>query len=270
MGRDKKKRQKLAAVQNESIDMEDGSTAIDSDDELDNLVQASERKVERHAAAAAAASSTDNSSNLKKKKKKPRWKNRKSVFVNQIPYAATVGDITKHFAKCAAQFEVRQVMDRKSGKFRGVAFIDFESDEGLQSALAMDQSSMTVDGSERLLNVREAVAKGEGKTLTPVQAANKVKVTASRATIEQFVATAVTGANVQASDFDERAMDFLCTVPEDVAQMAIGEFQTLDMTAIQNRWEHKVCCLCCSATNSNIFCYMYAGVPSLWAYLNDG
>lgn len=234
------KKNRAASITAEAVRETDA--AVDA--ELEELVGSAARKLTSNAAAVAAAEDEPGPPNQKQKKqKKPRWRDRKSVFVNQIPYTATMEEITNHFAGCcasASDLEVRQVMNRKTKKFKGICFIDFKNDEALQKALALDQSSFayadeSTEGA-RIVNVRVATDKKDGeKDLTPRQALQKAKVDTSRANIEALVAQAVAAGKLQQSDIDERAVDFLCSVPEDIASTAIAEFGSLDLAPVKNR-----------------------------------
>eukprot|EP01052_Picozoa_sp_SAG31_P011543 SAG31_NODE_655_length_13127_cov_20.616058_13_plen_248_part_00 len=116
--------------------------------------------------------------------------------------------------------------------------------QALQKALALDQSRFVCgnDTAEegRIINVRAAATKTDGdKELTPRQAAQKVKTEAkteaSRAKVEALVKNAVGTGALRQSDIDSRAIDFLCSVSEEVAVTAIQDFSSLDLSSVQNR-----------------------------------
>jgi hypothetical protein len=128
-------------AQSEGVDGEDddgGDEPLQLDDELEELAQAAERKAAQGVAARAGEAQQQEAPGPRqpagsagakgKKQKKPRWKNRKTAFVNQLPYTATVEQVVAHFAEGSGvpptQLEVRLVTHRKTGAFRGIAFID--------------------------------------------------------------------------------------------------------------------------------------------------
>jgi RNA recognition motif-containing protein len=59
------------------------------------------------------------------------------LFVGNIPYAYTEQDITDLFADCGRISYVRMMMDRKTNRFRGFAFIKMETEAGERAALAL-------------------------------------------------------------------------------------------------------------------------------------
>ena len=210
------------------------------DAELDQLILSAAEKAEAAAeeppadeAAAPAAAAK------KKKKKKARWKNRKAVFVNQLPYSATQEQIAAHFGSCAAvaDMEVRLVMNRKNGKFRGIAFIDLPTTEAVDKALALDQSEFTNDDAQRTINVRKSVDKNDegGRQLTARQQQKAAAAEASAENIEKMIAAALTAGTLLESDFDTRVRDFLLNVPEATAALAIEEFAAVDKSTVNNR-----------------------------------
>ena len=224
-----------AAAAAEEAEDDDAESTVDL--ELEALVGSAARKL------TSAPAGGEQKLQQPKKKKKMRWKDRKSIFVNQIPYTATHEEIVAHFAGCASEgdFEVRQVLHRKTKAFRGICFIDFKNEEALQSALALDQSSFSYedekDKGARVINIRLATDKKEGaeKDLTDRQVMKKTKTETSRATVEALVAKAVAAGSLQQTDIDERALDFLCSVGEEMATTAIDEFGSLDLSAVKNR-----------------------------------
>ena len=208
--------------------------ALQLDNELEALAQAAERKVhvEREINAASAGERANPA-----KQKKSRWKNRKTAFVNQLPYSATAEQIASHFAHCGAavEMQVRPVINRKTKTFRGIAFLDFANDSALQKALAMNQSTFTNGAEERQINVTEATNKNDDKNLTAAQE-NKFSMSKdSIAKVEALVAAEVATGTLREDDFDHRAKDFLHSVPEAVALNAVREFAALDLSTVNNR-----------------------------------
>eukprot|EP00192_Tetraselmis_astigmatica_P010343 CAMPEP_0117672452 /NCGR_PEP_ID=MMETSP0804-20121206/13912_1 /TAXON_ID=1074897 /ORGANISM="Tetraselmis astigmatica, Strain CCMP880" /LENGTH=815 /DNA_ID=CAMNT_0005481055 /DNA_START=71 /DNA_END=2519 /DNA_ORIENTATION=- len=60
------------------------------------------------------------------------------AFVNQLPKFIKAVAVTKFFASCPGLKDVRMPLDHMTGKPRGLAYIEFESQEGLDAAMAMD------------------------------------------------------------------------------------------------------------------------------------
>ena len=59
------------------------------------------------------------------------------LFVGNIPYRYTEQDITDLFADHGRVSYVRMMMDRKTNRFRGFAFIKMETEAGERAALAL-------------------------------------------------------------------------------------------------------------------------------------
>lgn len=213
----------------------------DSDDEMEKLIAEAADKVTKGDEKGRSASTGDIvASNEKlKKKKKMRWKDRRSIFINQLPYSATEEQILTHFSSCSAteDMEVRRVMNKKNGKFRGIAFIDVRTEEAQTKALALDQSEFKNAECERTINVRKAVDKGNenAKELTARQAQKRKAAETSAVNIEKLLSQAVADGSALESDFDDRSRDFLKTVPETIATAAIEDFCALDKTKVNNR-----------------------------------
>ena len=223
---------------NESEQSESEQTdASESDDEMEKLIAQAADKV---------ATVDDDAASIKhaKKKKKMRWKERKSIFVNQLPYSATDAQIRAHFSSCAAadDMEVRRVINKKNGKFRGIAFIDVKTEEAREKALALDQSEFSNAEGERTINVRRAVEKGNESDLelTARQAQKRKAAQASAENVETLLNQAVASGSAISSDFDDRSRDFLKTVPEAIATAAIEDFCALDKTKVNNRYADPV------------------------------
>ena len=90
-----------------------------------------------------------------------------TLWVNQLPFAATKAEIAAHFASAAGADgaaallpSVRVIM--KDGKFNGTAFIDMQDWASVDRGLSLHHSTFkTADGSSRKINVREAVQKNQ-------------------------------------------------------------------------------------------------------------
>ena len=85
-----------------------------------------------------------------------------TLFVNQVPYAATRAEIAAHFAPMAGvdavQLEPSVRMVMRNGSFGGTAFVDMPSVEAMQAGVeALDQSVLL----GRTINVRSALTRDQ-------------------------------------------------------------------------------------------------------------
>ena len=77
----------------------------------------------------------------------------KNLFVGGISYNTTDETLANHFAQAGKVASAKVIMDRFTGKSRGFAFVEFESDE------EADRAIQTLDNSEldgRTIRVNEA------------------------------------------------------------------------------------------------------------------
>src|ERR1700740_1452484 len=83
----------------------------------------------------------------------------KSLFVGNMSFQTTEGELGQRFAPCGQVTRVHMAMDRETGRARGFAFVEMPNDA--EAAAAMT----ALDGKEvggRNLKVNEARPKGEG------------------------------------------------------------------------------------------------------------
>lgn len=64
-----------------------------------------------------------------------------SIYVGQVDYNATPEDLVKHFAPCGKLQRVTINCDKFSGRPKGFAYIEFETEAGVQNALKLDGST---------------------------------------------------------------------------------------------------------------------------------
>jgi len=57
------------------------------------------------------------------------------VYIGNIPWGATVDEITDHFSQCGNVINVRIPTNRETGQTRGFAFVTFDTDAGAQKAV---------------------------------------------------------------------------------------------------------------------------------------
>ena len=229
---------------------DDDDAALQLDDELEQLAQAAEVAVLNRVAKApddevaagvgssrATEGDREAGKGKKEKRKKMRWKNRKTAFVNQLPYSATEEQVTAHFGGIAApsEMEVRMVTNRKTNKFRGIAFVDLCSTEALEKALALNQSTFTNADGERQINVTEAHSRDDDKKLTKAQKNKREMSKEGTAEVDALISREVAAGTVKQDDFDYRALDFLHSAPHAVALQAVADFVALDKSTVKNR-----------------------------------
>lgn len=58
------------------------------------------------------------------------------LYVGNLPFHATESLLTERFAECGGVVSVSVVMDRETGRSRGFAFVQMESDVAAQKAIA--------------------------------------------------------------------------------------------------------------------------------------
>ena len=81
------------------------------------------------------------------------------LFIGNLPYTATEEDIRSHFATVAPPTQVVRPLDRETGRARGFAFVEMQSDELAQTAI-QKLNETELDG--RKLAVNEARPKPAG------------------------------------------------------------------------------------------------------------
>jgi RNA recognition motif-containing protein len=81
----------------------------------------------------------------------------KKLYVGNLPFDTNEEDLRELFEQHGPTASVRVILDRDTGRSRGFAFVEFESDANAQSAL------QALDGKDlggRALRVNEAQDKG--------------------------------------------------------------------------------------------------------------
>jgi len=83
----------------------------------------------------------------------------KKLYVGNLPFETTEAELREMFEQHGPTVSVRVIMDRETGRSRGFAFVEFESDANAESALqALDGKDM----GGRALRVNEAQDKQRG------------------------------------------------------------------------------------------------------------
>lgn len=78
--------------------------------------------------------------------------NPKKLFVGNLPYSATEQDITDLFAQHGTIVSVKLVIDRMSGRSRGIAFVEYE-EEAMATAAIEALNGYEMDGRAIIVNV---------------------------------------------------------------------------------------------------------------------
>lgn len=83
-----------------------------------------------------------------------------SAFVGNLSFKATENSIRQHFSKCGGISDIRIAKDRDTGKMKGFAHVDFESNDALQNAIKMN--GQQCDGRELKVDASTPKAGGSG------------------------------------------------------------------------------------------------------------
>jgi len=78
--------------------------------------------------------------------------NPKKLFIGNLPYTATEGDISALLSPYGELVEVRLIIDKMSGRSRGIAFAEFATEESANQAVEALQN-YEMDGRAIIVNV---------------------------------------------------------------------------------------------------------------------
>ena len=184
-----------------------------------------------------------------------------TLFVGQLPYSASATDIKRHLKAggVGGKIAVRLLTRRDGGGSRGLAFVELASEADVHTALRLHRSPM--DG--RRINVERTVGGGGSKAesrRTKLSELRKVQGNQMRRQVEQMIQAILPEASggegggedaaadeaggeggyggsapVCRADVDDRVLEFLQTVPVDIADGALREAKALGMGGIRNR-----------------------------------
>ncbi len=79
----------------------------------------------------------------------------KSIYVGNISFSSTEDDIRNAFAQYGEVFNVKFIMDRETGRFRGFGFVEMDDSAALEAIQALNGK----DVGGRALKVNEAQAR---------------------------------------------------------------------------------------------------------------
>jgi RNA recognition motif-containing protein len=85
---------------------------------------------------------------------------RKRLYIGNINYKATEGDLAQHFSQAGEVVSARLIFDRVTGRMRGFGFVEMASDGDAVRAVEMFNKKTFMD---RELVIHEARPKNEGR-----------------------------------------------------------------------------------------------------------
>ena len=179
-----------------------------------------------------------------------------TLFVGQLPYSATGDDIKAHFKRGGINgaISVRLLTRRDGGGSKGMAFVELASESDVHTALRLHHSPM--DG--RRINVERTVGGGKNAETRKAKLDDLRQMQGSqmKRQVEEMVKSILPEADAEAAeigevtkedaewgvrkpvcrgDVDERVLEFLQTVPTDVAESVLHEAKDIGMGGIKNR-----------------------------------
>lgn len=78
--------------------------------------------------------------------------NPKKLFVGNLPYSASEGQLRELFSPHGEIVDLKIITDRNTGQSKGIAFIEFSSEEEAQTAIkAVNETEL--DGRKLMVNV---------------------------------------------------------------------------------------------------------------------
>ncbi|KAF2192605.1 hypothetical protein K469DRAFT_654296 [Zopfia rhizophila CBS 207.26] len=121
-----------------------------------------EAKEERTVEANGVDTSPEEDLNGEEKEYVPAEKNgRFIVFVGNLPFSATKEDIQKHFSSVSPT-EIRLMTDKKSGKSRGFAFVEFDRYDHMKTCLKLYHHTAMQEGTEKGRKINVELTAGGG------------------------------------------------------------------------------------------------------------
>lgn len=64
-----------------------------------------------------------------------------SIYVGQVEYSSTPEELCTHFEPCGTVERVTIVCDKFSGRPKGFAYLEFQSEDGVENAVKLDGST---------------------------------------------------------------------------------------------------------------------------------
>lgn len=83
------------------------------------------------------------------------------IFIGNLPFKVSEDQLRDHFTQFGEIVSVAIPKDRESGRPRGFAFVEFNSDESAQGALSLNGTDL--DGRNIVVNVAQEKKSGGGR-----------------------------------------------------------------------------------------------------------
>lgn len=158
-----------------------------------------------------------------------QFKSVNKVFVGQIPFNATSDDVKQVFEEAdgISDVKVRFLTDKRTGKPRGMAFVELNSPEEVLKALRLHHT--VVKG--RRINVERTV-NGRGKStnrkeyLLNINSDRNLKLSSKKkAYLNKLLSECGEDDNILTlEDLDERACSAMCVLPREATIEVVNEF----------------------------------------------
>jgi len=159
-----------------------------------------------------------------------------TLFVGQLPFYATKEMIIEHFESFGVLgATVRLLTNKKTGKSKGIAFLEVTSDKQMATALRAHHTLL----GNRPINVERTVG-GGGNGETRKQKIKSLKQLQGSAVLKEvraLVDEAVAGSDgaIKREDIDDRLVEALCSFPRKTAKLILGEVAKSDFASVRNR-----------------------------------
>ena len=175
-----------------------------------------------------------------------------TLFVGQLPYDCTKEDIRSHFRDggVTGDIKIRMLTDRKTKKFRGIAFVEFSSSRQMALGLRLHQSHFgeftpVEEGKKRpnrwgrIINV-ERTCGGGGRGAKRKEKLDKLRDIQGQQVMKDVLkevenAIELSKGNICREDFDQEVLNALCTIPRNVATEILSEFSKGITDKVRNR-----------------------------------
>ena len=148
-----------------------------------------------------------------------------TVFIGQLPYKCSKSQIIEHFRKGGAgDIKLRLLTDKKSGKFKGIAFATVTEEKYFRFALRLHHSMLL----GRCINVERSCG-GGGTGEKRKEKLRNLKGSQAhllKRNVDELIneTVAASEGSIERTDFDDRITDVLCTFPVSMVREALDEF----------------------------------------------
>ena len=179
--------------------------------------------------------SARNSQN-KKSKRVRKTTGAHTLFVGQLPFYATQESILEHFESFGVLgASVRLLTNKKTGKSKGIAFLEVTSDKQVATALRAHHTLL----GNRQINVERTVGGGgNGKARREkLKSLRQLQGTAFLQEIRALVDEAIEKSDgaIERADIDDRLVEALCNFPRKAAKLILEEVSQSDFSTVRNK-----------------------------------